>query len=98
MSSASANCAAASAGRFPLEERGVQVGKVLQLQSGNFLADEMFNRLQRGQLVAAHECESVAHILGASRPPDAVHIIFRMLRHIVVDDVAYPGDVESARC
>src|SRR5262245_14800897 len=57
----------------------------------------MFDRLQYGQLLAAHEGEGIAHILGASRPSDAVYIIFRMLRHIVVDNVAYTGDVKSAR-
>ena len=34
---------------------------------------------------------------GAAGAPDAVHVIFRMLRHIVIDNVTDAGDVESAR-
>ena len=32
----------------------------------------------------------------ASRPADAVHVVLGLLRHVVVDDVRDPGDVEPA--
>ena len=35
--------------------------------------------------------------LGAARAPDAMDVILRMLRHVVVDDVAHVRDVEPAR-
>src|SRR5205085_5682883 len=96
MPSAAADGAPASSRWFRFKQRRVQVRKVLQLQSRNFLADKMFDRLQRGQFLTAHECEGVAHILRPTGAPDAMHIIFRMLRHIVVDHVTHTGNIEPA--
>src|SRR4029077_810864 len=83
---------------FRFKERRVQVGKMFQFQSWNFLADEMFDRIQGRDLVAAHERERVADVLRAPCASYAMHIIFRMLGHIVINDVTYSGNVESARC
>ena len=58
----------------------------------------MFDRIQGRDLVAAHERERVADVLRAPCASYAMHIIFRMLGHIVINDVAYPGDVEAAGC
>ena len=58
----------------------------------------MFDRLQGRNFVTAHECECVAYILGTARSTDPVNIILRMLWHIVIDDMTYTGDVQSARC
>ena len=60
------------------------------------MADEMFDRLQRRQLLAAHQCEGVADVLGASRASNPMDVIFRMFWHIVIDHVAHTSDVESA--
>ena len=57
----------------------------------------MFDRLQRRQFRSTRERERVADILRAARAPDAVHIIFRMLGHIIIDHVTHTGDVEPAR-
>ena len=57
----------------------------------------MFDGLERGNFLAVHERERVAHVLGAAGAADAMDIIFRMLRHIVIDDVTDAGDVEPAR-
>ena len=57
----------------------------------------MFDGLDSGQFLAAHKRESIADILRATRPADAVHIIFRMLGDVVIDHVTYAGDVEPAR-
>ena len=57
----------------------------------------MFDGLQRGDFLAVHKCERVADILGATGASDAMHVIFRMLRHVVIDDVTYTGDVKAAR-
>ena len=46
MSAAAANGALAAGGGFRLEEDGVDVGKILQLQTRNFLPDETLDRLQ----------------------------------------------------
>src|SRR5260370_22372049 len=98
MGSASADSATSAHSGFGFKQRRVQVWKVFKLQSGNFLADETFNRLQRGQFLSARERERVADVLRAAGAPDAVDIILRMLRHIVIDHVTYTGNVEPARC
>jgi hypothetical protein len=58
----------------------------------------MFDGLQGRHLLAVHKREGVADILSPSCAADAVHIIFRMLGDIVIDNVTHTGDVESARC
>src|SRR5436190_24224368 len=57
----------------------------------------MFDRLQGGKLCAVHQGESVANILRSSRASDAMDVIFRMLGHVVIDNVTHSGNVESAR-
>ena len=57
----------------------------------------MLNRLQRPNFFAVHQGESVAHVLRAAGPADAMDIIFRMFRDIIIDDVTDAGNVESAR-
>ncbi len=61
------------------------------------MPDETFDRLKRGNFFAIHEGECVADLLRASGSPDAVDVIFGMLRHVVIDDVTDAGDVEPAR-
>src|SRR5215469_8309888 len=97
MRTATANRASAADSGFRFKENCVEVRKILELQSGNFLADKMFDRLERGNFLAVHERERVADILGSAGPADTMDIIFRMLRHIVIDDVTDPGDIKPAR-
>src|SRR5260370_41478750 len=56
----------------------------------------MFDRLQRGDFLPVHKREGVADILGATGASDAMHVIFRTLRHVVIDDATYSGDVKAA--
>ena len=79
------------------EQDGVEIGEDLQLQSRNFLADEVFDRLQCSDFFAVHQRKCVAHILRASGSADAMNVIFRMFRDIIIDDVTDAGNVESAR-
>src|SRR5437667_3673539 len=96
MSATAADGAFASGRGLRFKQRGVHVGKIFQFQSWDFLANEMFDCLQSRQFFAVHESKRVADILRPAGAPDAVHIIFRMLRHIVIDHVTYAGDVEAA--
>lgn len=96
MCAAAADGAFAATGRFRLEKNGVEISEILELKPRNFSPDEMLDRLQRLNFLAVHERKSVTDILGAAGATDAVNVIFRMLRHVVVDDVAYAGNVESA--
>ena len=97
MRAATADCAFSSGRGLRFKQRGVHIGKIFQFQSWNFLPNEMFDCLQSGQFFTVHESERIADILRPAGASDAVHIIFRMLRHIVIDDVAYARNVEPAR-
>src|SRR5436189_5610742 len=83
--------------RFRFKEGGVEVGKILQLQSWNFLTDEMFDCLQCRHFLAVHQGEGVADILGAPSPANAMEIIFRMFRYRIIDDVTDCSDSAPAR-
>src|SRR5262249_14115152 len=83
---------------FLYKQRGEQIREILQFQPWNFLPDKMFDGLNGGKFLAAHERESIADILCTPRPSDAMDVIFWMLGHIVIDYMTYAGDVESARC
>src|SRR2546421_4690314 len=86
-----------AASHFGFEEHCVKIWKIFQLQSRDFLADETLDRLQRGDFLAVHEREGVADILRTTGAADAMHVIFGMLRHIVINDVTDTGDIETAR-
>ena len=82
---------------FRFEQNGVEIVEILELQSRNFLADETFDRLERGNFFAVHERKRVTDVLSAPGATDAMYIIFGMLGHIVIDDMTDAGDVEPAR-
>ena len=90
-----------SAGRLAglgfFKQRGVGVVEVFQLHARDFLADETFDGENVRGILGDHDGKGVAARLGAARAPDAVDVILRMLRHVVIDDVADVGDVKSAR-
>src|SRR4051794_25851890 len=60
-----------------LEQCGVEIRKILELQPRNLLSDKVFNHLQRLYFRAIHQCEGVAHILGSAGAANAVNVIFR---------------------
>src|SRR3954463_10217691 len=97
MSASAADGALAPFARFRLEQRGVEIRKPIQFQTGNLLPHKPLDRMQGSQLFTIHQSKSVAHVLGAAGPPNPVHVILRMLRHIVINDVTHPGDVDAAR-
>ena len=49
------------------------------------------------RVLGDHDGEGVAAVLRAARAANAMDVILRMLRHVVVDDVAHVRDVQSAR-
>src|SRR3954465_5476987 len=97
MGAAAADGTFTALARFGFEERGVEIRKIFQLQARDLLPHETFDRLERCQFLAVHQGEGVARILSAAGPADAMDVIFRVLRHVVIDHVAYAGDVDSAR-
>ena len=47
--------------------------------------------------VAPHQRGSHALVPGAPRSPDAVHVVLDLLRHVEVDDVLDPREIEAFR-
>ena len=97
MRTATAYGASPAGSGFRFKEDGVEIRKVFELQPRNFSSDETFDRLQGRNFFTIHERECVADVLSAASPADSMHIIFGVLRHIVIDNVTDAGDVESAR-
>src|SRR6476620_7647378 len=97
MSATAADGTFAADRRFRLKQGGVKIGKILEFQSRNLLADEMFNGLQRANFFSVHQGKCVTYILRAASSADAMDIIFRMFRDVIIDDVTDAGNVESAR-
>src|SRR5881628_1466710 len=77
---------------FLVENNGVFVVKILQLDPLDTLPDEPLDGLHVPRVLRYHQRERVARGLGPSGPPDPVHVILRVLRHVVIDDVADVGD------
>ena len=79
------------------KQRRVGVGEVFHFHTRDCLADEAFDGEHMRRILGHHDGEGVAAVFGAAGAADAVDVIFGMLRHVVVDDVADVGDVQSAR-
>src|SRR5438874_1181805 len=89
------DCTLASCGGFRLEQNRINIRKVAEFKSRDFLSDETLDCLERRQFFPIHQSECIANVLRAPGATDAVHVIFRMLGHVVVDDVTDAGDVET---
>ena len=97
MRTSAANPTFTPAARLWLEKHRVEVGKIFELQARNFLPNKSFDRLQSRNFFAVHQREGVADILRTAGAADPMHVIFRVLRDIVIDDVTDTRDVEAAR-
>jgi len=78
------------------EKGGVFVVEGVEFDALDFLADEAFDGADVHHVFGDHEGEGVARRFGATGAADAVDVIFGMLRHVEVNDVADVGDVEAA--
>ncbi len=63
-----------------LEKRSVGIIEIFQFHARDLLADETFDGKDVRGVLGNHDGESVTARLGATGAPDAMDIIFRMLR------------------
>ena len=63
----------------------------------NLAADERFDVGQRDRVGFAAEADRVAGGAGARRAADSMHVVFGILRQVVVEHVAHAGHVQAAR-
>ena len=63
----------------------------------NRLVDQLLDAAQIGHLVRLTERDGDAAVSGAAGASDAVHVVFRLVGHVVVDDVRQLADVQTAR-
>jgi hypothetical protein len=59
--------------------------------------DQLFNIFQLATFVMANQRERFTFHAGTTRAADAVHIIFRDVRQLVIDDVGQRIDIDAAR-
>src|SRR6478672_5749463 len=76
---------AAGSNLLLIEKRCIDVGKILQAQSGNLGPDKAFNRAHVINFFRGAKSESIANLQGSSGPANSMNVIFRMLRDIVVN-------------
>src|SRR5207248_4647787 len=68
----------------------------VDLQARNRLAQHFLDRLDEAAVALARQGIGMAFAPGASRAPDAMDVILGMDRHVEVEDVTQPFDVEPA--
>ena len=69
----------------------------LEREAVDFLADEAFDGAEFFGFVGRDEREGIPRHVGATGAADAMDIVLRVLRDVVVDDMAHSGDVDTAR-
>ena len=80
-----------------LEQRGVFVVEIFQLHARIFWLMNRSMAKTCGESSATIRVKASPLASRAARAADAMDVILRMLRHVVVDDVAHVRDVQSAR-
>jgi len=63
----------------------------------DLMADVAFDIGQRNGVFLATETDGIAFRTRARRAPDAMHVVFRIVRQIEVEHVAYVRNVQPAR-
>ena len=62
------------------------------------MANVLFDIHQREGVVLAGKTDRVSAGAGSRSPPDPMHVIFRILRQIVIEHVTDTRDVQTSRC
>ena len=60
-------------------------------------ADQLLNRLDQATFERCGKRERMSGLAGAAGATDAMHVIFRRERHVVIEDMAHVLNVEAAR-
>src|SRR5688572_7088931 len=87
--------------RFRVERRFVSNRNGAKIVSwnrdpGDLLSDNALDRSHHGNLIGRHESEGVTGCCRAASSANAMNVILRLLRHVIVDDVRYSSHVQSA--
>ena len=82
-------------GRAWIEQGRVFVIKAIEFEPRDFHADETLNRFDHRQVLRCDESEGIADRLRAAGPSDAVNVVLRVRRNIVIDDMGNARDIES---
>src|SRR6185436_9452265 len=79
-----------------VEERCIVVGKLVEFDPLDPPSDESFDGGDVRTIFGHHDGEGIARGLGPAGAADSVHIVFRVLWHIVVNDMADVLNVQPA--
>jgi len=80
-----------------VKQAAIRVIESFQLHPGNFLADEVLDGRHFLQIFCGHNCERIADALCSPGAADTVHVVFRMMRHIKIDDMTDLFHIDAAR-
>ena len=80
------------------KQGGETVGEVFEFLTGQLLTQHAFNGFYVGEFFGNKEGQGISLFCGTTCSTDTVYIIFRVLRHVVINDMSDACDVESASC
>ena len=60
------------------------------------MADKLFNSFNSCPLIGCSQCQGSAFAPSAAGPPDPMHVILGMMRHIEIKHMAQSADIEAA--
>src|SRR5262245_26821780 len=83
--------------RIFVKQAGVFVGEAFELYTRNFLPDETLDGGNLLEVLACHDGKCVAHAQCTAGAADAMNIVFGMVRHVEVNDMADLLDIDAAR-
>jgi hypothetical protein len=80
-----------------VEKSCVDIIKPIQSQARDFLIDESFDVGHRLKFLGGNQSKRVSGLFGAPGAADAVDVIFRVERDVVIHDVGDAGNVQATR-
>src|SRR5947207_12847860 len=82
--------------RIRIEQTSIRIVKACDFYTGDLLTDKALDGGDFLHILTGHDGKRIAHALGPSRTPDAMDIVFRMMRHIEVDHMTDLFHVNAA--
>jgi len=70
--------------------------EIFQCPYFDLFAESLFYGPYKGSVLDCYEGKRISGTRSTARAADAVRVIIDSARHIVIDDVRYPGDIDAA--
>ena len=80
-----------------LEQRGVTVLEVLQLDTLDFATNEPLDARHWIAVFGHHKSKRIARGLGPARTTNTMNLVLRVQRYVILDDMAHLWNIQAAR-